>query len=319
MKNNKNFKTIILILLIIIAILAVGSIAYYAGKNNSIPQPVPAIQNQQAENKVNQNSADCSSSHISSIKVLSPNGGEIFTMGQTITIKWETCNAQPGQTVGLSIGQEISAGAFKPLVEFYPFLTANDGSEIVTLSGSSTNGNWPFAPGNNYKVSAILNPFPGNTGVTAFMQDQSDNSFTIQANNNVACNVGYNKTAESKVVSEQSPALITAFEKKCDGNYYLTFDYLGPGQGFPESGNPGSSYYTNTNLKLRTFKVDPNLKVKLINNTEVPIVEYITSLKKVNGITFNQSNAYYGISGQAVFQITVKNGILVSLNETYLP
>ena len=135
----------------------------------------------------------------------------------------------------------------------------------------------------------------------------------------VDCNTGYEKTAESKIISEESPVLITGFEKKCDGYYYFTFDYLGPGQGTPESGNPGSSYYTNTSFKLRTLKMDQNLKVKLTDNTEVSLISYGASLKKAVGKVFNQDNAYYGLSGQPVFQMIIKDGLVIQMNENYLP
>lgn len=139
---------------------------------------------------------------------------------------------------------------------------------------------------------------------------------------NPVCNVGYESTPESKVISEQSPALITGFEKKCDNNYYITFDYLGPGSdNIADIENGTDSYYTNTNLKLRTFKVDPNIKVKLVDNTKILIDSYLTILKKLNLTIFNQNNAYIRNTpnGQPVFSITIKNGIVVLISEVYLP
>jgi hypothetical protein len=149
---------------------------------------------------------------------------------------------------------------------------------------------------------------------------ESNKCITISKDNTnqePVCNTGYDKTNESKVVSEQSSALITGFEKKCDGNYYITFDYLGPSEGDPESGN--GSYYTNTNLKLRTFKIDSNINVKLTDSTEVAFKTYISSLKKVSSSIFNQNNVYNGLSGQPVFKINIENGIVNSMNEVYLP
>jgi len=147
---------------------------------------------------------------------------------------------------------------------------------------------------------------------------------TTSLSNQAVCDTsGYTETAESKVVSEQSPALITGFEKRCDGNYYFTFDYLGPGYGtMNDIENGNGSYYTNTNPKLRTFKVDPNLKVKLTNNDiDMPIASYIDTFHKFNNTIFNQSNAYISNAdaGIFVFNITITNGIVTSLNEAYLP
>ena len=130
-----------------------------------------------------------------SITVLSPNGGETYTMGQSININWKTSNAQSGQTVSLSIGKEIPAsqnngisGGFSPLVSFYPYQIANDGSETVTLSGSSTNSIWPLTPGTNYKIIAVLNPLSTNTNETPYISDTSDSMFSI--NSSVALQIG---------------------------------------------------------------------------------------------------------------------------------
>lgn len=130
----------------------------------------------------------CDSTTIPSITVLSPNGGETYVMGQSIVIKWSTCNAKEGQTVSLSIGKEVPlaqnngiSGAINPLVSFYPYQITNDGAETVILSGSSTNGDWPFTSGNNFKVSATLNPLSTNTIETPYVQDSSNNLFTINS------------------------------------------------------------------------------------------------------------------------------------------
>lgn len=160
------------------------------------------------------------------------------------------------------------------------------------------------------------------------IQNNQNTTGQTATNQEPVCNIAYNTTSESKVVSENSPALITGFEKKCDGNYYVTFDYLGPGQGDPTSGD-GGSFYTNTNFKLRTFKIDPNLKVKLTDHTEVSFVSYINSLQKESSVrmgpSFNQNNAYIrtgltepGIAS-SVHSLVVKNGIVISMNEVYLP
>lgn len=129
----------------------------------------------------NLQSINCTGVTGEKIKIQYPNGGEIFQMGQQITIRWDTCNASTGQTVTLGIGRVINTmGGTQPFVSFYPFQTANDGSETVTLSGVSTNGNWPFTAGVNYIVSVALNPLPSNTQETPYIQDSSDAPFKIQ-------------------------------------------------------------------------------------------------------------------------------------------
>lgn len=133
------------------------------------------------------------------------------------------------------------------------------------------------------------------------------------------CAVDYTVTAESKVVSEESPALITGFKKECDGNWYVAFDYLGPGNDNPDD---DIGFYSNTNPKIRTFKVNPNLFVVLSgeNNNPVVFTTYLTMLKKMNFSIFNQPNAYRrdASDGQPVLLIKVQNGVVVQMAEQYM-
>jgi hypothetical protein len=172
-------------------------------------------------------------------------------------------------------------------------------------NGASDNLSAPQVPSNNVENVPSVSP-------SASDQDSQQTS-----NEEPICNVGYDKTDESKVVSENSYTLITGFEKKCDGNYYFTFDYLSIKQGEPEEGGG----FTNTNSKLRTFKMDPSLKVKLTNNSNISLKEYIATLEKSNTAIFNQSNVYMrnDPAGQPVFYITIQDGVVNLMNEVYLP
>jgi hypothetical protein len=98
----------------------------------------------------------------------------------------------------------------------------------------------PTTSTNNYPVQN--NPTPTQTNPTAPTQPPSFN---------------YSDTEESKVVSEESGALLVGFEKKSDGYWYLSFDYLRyiEGQGT-----------VNENPKIRTFRADANLKIYQENN-----------------------------------------------------
>lgn len=134
-----------------------------------------------------------------------------------------------------------------------------------------------------------------------------------------ACVVNYSATEESQVVSEQSPALITGFEQKCDGYHYVTLDYLGPAEGNPESGN--GSYFTNTNTRLRTFRVDSSSSV-IVGATGAVLSwsEYQNSLEKIGERIFNQTAAYrHPEAASPVYIIQVESGKVVSLREVYLP
>lgn len=174
------------------------------------PKPKPSA------SSVNSNvSINCNGVSGEKIKVLSPNGGEVFQMGQTITITWETCNAQTGQTVSLAIGRVVnSMGGTQPAVSFFPFQTSNDGHETVTLSSSSTNGNWPFVAGSNYIVSATLNPLPNNTHETPYINDSSDSHFTIQTS-----------STSSNLENIETPIYIKSVYQK-NGKWWADVDYV---------------------------------------------------------------------------------------------
>jgi hypothetical protein len=154
------------------------------------------------------------------------------------------------------------------------------------------------------------------SGTTATNTDDNIVSPQVPIVDQSACNTGYDKTTESKVVSEESSTLITGFEKKCDGNYYLTFDYIGQNVDNLESGV--GDPYKNESTKLRTYKVDSTLQVGLAGmDEEVPLAEYLGSLTKSDTSIYGQKNAYVneGAEGQAVFHVVIEKGIVVSMSE----
>lgn len=115
MKQNKGFGVLGLIIAFVL-IIGVGAVAYNAGKksstNSAKDNPLyeekdnkgdnPLYEgksNQQAGDipnpKVNQTKGEvCDKNSSPSITVLSPAGGETYTMGQKVTIQWTSCNVQ---------------------------------------------------------------------------------------------------------------------------------------------------------------------------------------------------------------------------------
>lgn len=170
---------------------------------------------------------------------------------------------------------------------------------------------------NNKQDEMIIND-PQNEQVLVNQEPQNNPSNQVQV---PTCNTGYEKTVESRVISEESPALITKVEKKCDGNYYVTVDYLGPSSGDPESGN--GSYYTNTNLKLRTFRVDGSARVVALTNdyNEVKTFkEYYPTLSSVNYEIFGVKNVLMrNGASSSVYNLKIQNGQIISFDEVYLP
>ena len=110
MKHPKGFAQIV-VLLIIIGILAVGSVAYFAGKssvlkkeaNNSNYNPttqqnyvsqqqITASQTNTIPFQNQQQQTSCAPTDTPSITVTSPIMGANYTVDQSITIYWESCN-----------------------------------------------------------------------------------------------------------------------------------------------------------------------------------------------------------------------------------
>lgn len=102
------------------------------------------------------------------IKVISPNGGEVYQPGQQITVKWKSCN--------LTASQQIFVDIWNPsMTNLYRLgQTANDGSEVFILPTSTNWANMLY--GKNFILN-ILTPidYLGQPNYS----DSSDNLFTI--------------------------------------------------------------------------------------------------------------------------------------------
>ncbi len=202
MKLNKGFAPIAIVL-IIIAVLAVGGVAYFAGKSsNPLPQNVVPDNYQSSGNQnnavtlpvqnasVNTNATTaCNSNSPTTIKVLSPNGGEVYQAGQQVTVKWESCNVTPN-SIGIilikhnpsvaytqSEGQGDYAGFTLGGFNSYTG-TADDGSEQVTLPSASVTG---FTSGQHYFIAVTGLGDNTHIGSGYAPRDYSDNLFTINA------------------------------------------------------------------------------------------------------------------------------------------
>lgn len=181
MNKNKGMIGIGLIVAIILGIIVVGGGAYYFGKNNSkkivdesSPRlPINESQNNQPVNN-NQNlpivdiqpvkaDLECTSNSPSSIKVLSPNGGEAYIAGQKITVKWSSCNVSPTlYDIVVALHQN---GDWKNVV-YLDNATINDGNEIFTIPSDVLPGSYKIRVGSS---------------VAKIQQDFSDGLFTINS------------------------------------------------------------------------------------------------------------------------------------------
>lgn len=171
----------------------------------------------------------------------------------------------------------------------------------------------------------LLSRMPkGKTPVTQIQAEQNievANDKLMPVTTTAACVDTYKSTEESKVSFEESDALITNIDKRCDGAYYITVDYLSPGNDNPDD---DIGFYDNTNFKLRTFKVAQNFDVKMIYGDyfeKKNSYQYLATLQKYpHGATFGRDAVYwrYGAFSN-VYKLKIQNGVVIAFDEVYLP
>lgn len=110
-----------------------------------------------------------------SVNVLSPNGGEVYNAGQTITVKWETKNIPTTVKANILILDENSG--YHCGSNGFRFTVANDGEEVFTLPTIETCHDLKY--GKNFKIRVAFESFGGYYEID--LDDLSDNLFTIQA------------------------------------------------------------------------------------------------------------------------------------------
>jgi hypothetical protein len=140
MIKNKGFIGIGVILAIVLGVVIIGGGAYYLGKSGSkqevkivetqpVKQNQPIVDNNQQTNIMTTPvSTGCTSSSTPSITVLYPNGGEVFTTGEKIDVKWSSCNVK---NVYLSL---ISGGKDFGEITYPNPVLASDGSYKWTVT-----------------------------------------------------------------------------------------------------------------------------------------------------------------------------------------
>ena len=174
MKKNKGFGLVAILIIIGALILSGG--AYYVGKSSKAPAQNPPVNNYQpvtqndvVNNSVAENKSNCKVGDAPWTKVLSPNGGEIFTEGQKITVKWESCNVNENVSVVLeSPGHDFSG-------PWIGLEIPNTGTAEYTLPSFKSNTHEVTAqPGKFYKIRVA-------TASARVKQGWSDNTFTINS------------------------------------------------------------------------------------------------------------------------------------------
>lgn len=237
----------IFVLVPMLALLVAGcSLTKKSVDNSSVlNQPVSLPQEQkQVSNEIN---SDCSPTTAPWIKVISPNGGEIYTIGQEITLKWKTCNISQTDHITAQLDAISNLNNSKSLFGegddeglSSDIGSLNDGQQTINLGPISETGVQWINPG-TYKL--ILSKF-GTPSIT----DSSDNLFTIQESS------VSNEDSSEKWVN--TPAEIKSISVK-NKTTFLSIDILSRNPKFV----PGvTEFFINQSTKLREVSVNDNTK-----------------------------------------------------------
>lgn len=128
------------------------------------------------------------------ITVLSPNGGETFTTGQQITVRWSTVNMPSdavvvAQLFNTQTGYEL--GLDPVTTSSLQNGTSNDGVEMFTLPPNTPSAGATYDTfGNVFKMRLIVSSATVGNGIGQAIGDYSNNTFTIQSTGaNTACSI----------------------------------------------------------------------------------------------------------------------------------
>lgn len=207
MKYTKGFA-LISVLLIVLSAVIIGGGAYAIGKhseqaktNSNIDlQPITESDlhssTQTTVNSTKTTVADdtttrgitpgCTASSAPSITVLSPNGGEIYTAGQQVTVHWKSCNLAASTPIQIILQANFTGGPWgtSPVSNFNLSPTSVDAPSVLnsgsatfmlpTLASQWTGYSSTMRPGRYYKIYISQN-----LSDSIDASDMSDNTFTI--------------------------------------------------------------------------------------------------------------------------------------------
>lgn len=242
MQNKLKLNTILLVIIIILLVVGLVYIFFNNSKqekeNNNLVNNLP-----QENQAVNNAQADCLPTTTPWIKVLSPNGGEIYNMGDSIKLTWKSCN--------LSTETPITGEL----------------DDVVNPNGSNSNSRSLFCEGSdnpndlksqeclnsgNRTIKLLPNIVPGiykikidSSLISPFANDSSDNFFTIQQ----ASGSSENSLTENFI---NQPGAIKSITTNGINKWILAVDLLSPNTKWI----PGvDSPYINQNPKIRNLNV----------------------------------------------------------------
>lgn len=264
----------------------------------------------------------CLSTATPSITVLSPNGGEVYTAGQQVIVKWTSCNVP--NTLPVFISLEGNNNITTNIVDATQGVL-NDGSELVTLP---TQGTWQGMQfGQIYKIRVGVGPFGNLSGSTS---DNSDNLFTINAAPTCTPSVTLNSPNGGEVFTVGQQITMTwqtncfnlsvplvgfdlavCINNSCSNTF--TFSANGLLNDGIETLTIPNSVSSGNNYKIRIYAYDP-----LYINPPYPLADYSDGLFTISSnpslpTGCNSASGYSSVTGQPCWIITQS---ISSLNST---
>lgn len=306
MKYNKGFVPMILIA-IIVGALIIGGGVYYLGKNKGEENKNVVENNtQNIDNKVTSN---CLPTTAPWIKVVSPNGGEVYQIGQSVVFKWTSCNLTSnvsGELEGIS-----DPNNSKALFGEGEGGSLNSGQQTINFGPIPSTGVQWINPG-TYKFK--VRKFNNNVVV-----DSSDGVFTINPNSQ--------ESTKSEKQSEKQIGYIKSIYSK-DNTDYLTIDYV-QWTSCDADDCIASIKVINDNPLIRTFPMSKNVQVKLQTYHEVPFIYYslnqnisLSKFREALDYSLNHPlnpahppEVYYPKT--ILYWITIENGIITEIAEQF--
>jgi len=229
------------------------------------------------------------------IKVVSPNGGEVYQEGQEVEVKWESCNVQNVYLGWVSGGNDLGLlGGESP----FP---ASQGSYLWTVPDVST---WEGTH-DNYKIAITI------ANTSSF--DMSDNPFTITEGGDVEWgdNLNGQHIGYIKSISQNN------------GNYYLVIDYIEwITDCVPDGYNCMNGFeIVNNSSTLNAFTISNNATVIMQTLSHTGDGEYNwnqqISLSELQNVINGSSTPWY--SQSIPFWIELQDGVIMKITEQYVP
>lgn len=311
MKNNKGIG-LVGVLIIIGAVLVAG-IAFLVGKNykekNNFPEEKCGFNGELCKDTNTQNNntqTNCLPTTSPWVKIISPNGVEIYYKNSAINLKWEFCNVPPTVHMG---------------AELVDINNPQGGKALLCEGGASTWG--PECLNDGEQTFGTVELKPGKYKVKIFskegvpVSDTSDNSFTILGEN-----APNNQPHESgNDLNGQHLGYIKSVSFN-NGDYSMKIDYVQwispcPGE-LGEFECPNGYKIVNSNSLLRTFPISNNITVTSL--TEPGAGLYNNGPQQISLNSFHnlfKSNTLW--TDSIPFWITIKNGVVTEIAEQYVP